>query len=201
MLLGSGVRGRGVMKVSADVVRIVVGMNKCGIAGSVLDQGRSGQVINDLRRIHGLGKAKTAIVLSAIELGRRLFAVKGRKILTAQDVLPLVSFMADKQQEYLVCISLSGAREVLSCRVVTIGLLNSTSVHPREVFAEPLAERAESVVLVHNHPSGRTRPSRRDVRVTEKLVAAGELLGIRVRDHLIITSKNFFSFKNHGLLK
>ena len=88
----------------------------------------------------------------------------------------------------------------MNCRVVTIGLLDSTSVHPREVFAEPLTDRAAAVVLAHNHPSGSARPSRRDLSVNRRLTDAGRLLGIDVLDHLILTSKEFFSFKKHGLL-
>lgn len=85
-------------------------------------------------------------------------------------------------------------------RTVTIGLLNATLVHPREVFAGPLQDRAAAVIVAHNHPSGSTEPSQEDIKTTQQLVAAGQILGMAVSDHLIVTRDGVFSFKQHLLI-
>lgn len=127
--------------------------------------------------------------------------VPGNKITVAQDVLPLVADIAGKQQEYFVCISLNGANEVIEKRVVTIGLLDKSPVHPREVFADVIADRAASVIFVHNHPSGELNPSEADKRTHEQLTEAGKILGLRILDHIIVTRKGYFSFQENGLIK
>lgn len=188
VLLGSGTEERDVLKLATDVMRRV-------------NRTRRAPTIGELKEIHGLGAAKVCQIAAAYEIGRRHAALDGKRLTGPESILPHISFIAAKRQEYLVCVSLNGAGEVLGCRVVTIGLLDSTSVHPREVFAEPLADRAAAVVLAHNHPSGSARPSRRDLSVHRRLMDAGRLLGIDVLDHLILTAKEFFSFKKHGILQ
>ncbi|MBI4179296.1 DNA repair protein RadC [bacterium] len=187
VLLGTGTEERDVLKVASAVTRH-------------LARTRRSPTVSELREIHGLGAAKACQIAAAYEIGRRGAARDGKPLTGPESILPHISFIANKQQEYLVCVSLNGAGEVLACRVVTIGLLDSTSVHPREVFADPLTDRAAAVVLAHNHPSGTARPSRRDIRVHRRLTDAGRLLGITVLDHVILTAKEFFSFKKHGLL-
>lgn len=187
VLLGSGTSRRPVMQLAASVRRAI-------------DQSRDAIRLQDLRSIEGLGSAKACLILAAREWARRRLSARGVRLSKPADVLPLVAFIASKRQEYLVCVSVNGAGEVLECRVVTVGLLNATTVHPREVFADPLKDRAAAVILAHNHPSGSARPSARDRRVTKKLSEAGELLGIEVLDHLILTSTEFFSFKANGLI-
>ena len=123
------------------------------------------------------------------------------KITCAQDVLPLVSDIAAKQQEHFVCISLNGANEVIEKRIVTIGLLDKSQIHPREVFADVIADRAASVIFVHNHPSGDLNPSEADKRTHEQLTEAGKILGLRILDHIIVTRKGYYSFQETGLIK
>ena len=118
----------------------------------------------------------------------------------AEDVLHRLSFIRNKRQEYFVCMSLDCGGKVISRRTVTIGLLNATLVHPREVFAGPLKDRAAAVIVAHNHPSGSARPSQEDIKTTQQLVAAGLILGLAVRDHLIVTRDDVFSFKAHLLI-
>jgi len=123
------------------------------------------------------------------------------KISCAKDVLPLLTDIAGKQQEYFICISLNGANEVVEKRVVTIGLLDKSPVHPREVFADVIADRAASVIFAHNHPSGDLQPSEADLRLQDQLTEAGKILGIRVLDHLIVAKKGYYSFQESGLIK
>ena len=116
----------------------------------------------------------------------------------AKDVLPFIQQIRDKRQEYFVCLSLNGANEVIESRVVTVGLLDSNQVHPREVFADPISDRAASVILAHNHPSGTLEASPEDLALTKRLVKAGEILGIKVLDHLIVTRNGHLSLKQTG---
>jgi len=105
-----------------------------------------------------------------------------------------------KKQEYFVCISLNGAGEIVGNRIITVGLLDHSLVHPREVFADPITDRAASVILVHNHPSGILESSKQDILMTKQLVEAGSVLGIKVLDHLIVSKKGYLSMKEKGLL-
>ncbi len=153
-----------------------------------------------LQAVPGMGLAKTSQILSAFELARRHLLKDCAKIIVALDVLPLVADIAGKQQEYFVCISLNGANEVIEKRVVTIGLLDKSPVHPREVFADVIADRAAAVIFAHNHPSGDLQPSEADRRTHEQLTEAAKILGLRVLDHIIVTKKGYFSFQESGLI-
>ena len=112
----------------------------------------------------------------------------------------MVADIARKQQEYFVCISLNGANEVIEKRIVTIGLVNSSQIHPREVFADVIADRAAAVIFAHNHPSGDPKPSETDAKTHKQLTEAGTILGLRIRDHIIVTKKGYFSFQEAGLI-
>jgi DNA repair protein RadC len=118
----------------------------------------------------------------------------------AGDVLNRLSFIRNKRQEYFICLSLDSGGKVISRRTVTIGLLDATLVHPREVFAGPLKDRAAAVIVAHNHPSGSVEPSKEDIKTTQQLVAAGQILGIPLRDHIIVTRSELFSFRKQSLI-
>jgi DNA repair protein RadC len=100
----------------------------------------------------------------------------------------------------LICISVNGANEVITSRVVSVGLVNKTQVHPREVFADPITDRASAIIVAHNHPVGGLTPSKEDIEVTRRLKAAGETLGIRLLDHVIFNQKGYYSFLENGEL-
>lgn len=125
---------------------------------------------------------------------------KGSLLLTTEDILPHLKFIRAKKQEYVLCLSLDSGCCLIARRVVTIGTLNSSLIHPREVFAAPLKDRAASVVIAHNHPSGDPNPSRKDIEVTQQLVAGGILLGIPLRDHIIASKEGHFSFRSNHML-
>lgn len=122
---------------------------------------------------------------------------KDKPPLTTTDaILAQLSFIRTKKQEYFVCLSLDSAQRLIARRVVTIGTLTSTLVHPREVFAAPLKDGAASVIIAHNHPSGDPSPSKHDIGTTQQLVAAAHLLGLTLHDHIILTKNRFYSFKH-----
>jgi len=114
---------------------------------------------------------------------------EGIKITSACDILPLISYLANRKQEHFVCVSLNGASEVIATRVVSVGLVNNVQVHPREVFADPITDRATAVIVAHNHPSGSVAPSQEDIEVTKRLKDAGNTLGIKLIDHIISAAR------------
>ncbi|MFA5236556.1 MAG: DNA repair protein RadC [Methanoregula sp.] len=155
----------------------------------------------DVLDIGGIGPTKAAQIMACLELGRRRYEPTGAvTIKKPEDVLPLVGTYREKPQEYFICISLTGAGEVISTRVVTIGILNHSLVHPREVFAGAITDRAASIICVHNHPSGSLEASAQDIAITRQLQEAGTLLGIQLLDHIIITRTGFSSMKEKGLV-
>jgi DNA repair protein RadC len=126
---------------------------------------------------------------------------KTKPLLSTEDILPCLKFIRNKKQEYILCLSLDSGNRLIARRVVTIGTLTSSLIHPREVFAGPLKDRAASVIIAHNHPSGDPEPSRADISSTQQLVAAGILLGISLRDHIIVSGTSHYSFKQNYLIE
>ena len=185
ILLGSGTKGHDVMKVAGRILK-------------VLDGNPKQLSLEDLQKIEGVGLAKATLIAAALEFARRRIRPEGLKISTPADVLPLMQHFADRKQEHFVCVSINGANEVIKSRVVSLGLVNKTQVHPREVFADPITDRASAIIVAHNHPSGGLTPSREDIDITKQLKAAGETLGIRLLDHIIFNHKGYYSFLEHG---
>ena len=144
--------------------------------------------ISDLCEVNGMGEAKACQIIAALELARRFPPPIQRHavIHSAEDVLPFVHQYRYDTQENVVTVTLSGAHEVLKVRLITKGLLNEAQIHPREVFAGAIEDRAAAIILIHNHPSGNLHPSKQDLKITKDMDAAGELLGIKLLDHLII---------------
>jgi DNA repair protein RadC len=120
---------------------------------------------------------------------------------SAEDILFCVQQFRDKRQEYLITLSIDTGGRLIKRRIVTIGLLDTSMAHPREVFSAPIAEDGVcSIILVHNHPSGQAEPSKADIKTTQQLIAAGILLGVRIQDHFIVTKTEYFSFLEQGLI-
>jgi DNA repair protein RadC len=120
------------------------------------------------------------------------------RITAPSEVFPYVKRYAKKRQEHFISVSLTASQEILKIRILTIGLLNRVIIAPREVFAPALEDRACSLILCHNHPSGALNPSREDREATERMVKAGVLMGIPILDHLIIGRSGFYSFRENG---
>ncbi|MCC6221007.1 MAG: DNA repair protein RadC [Deltaproteobacteria bacterium] len=187
VLLGSGLKGKSVFRLAEELLPVIDARN-----GDLGPQ--------DLVGIKGIGAAKSLLICAAMEFSRRRIPSRERKIRAAADVLPLVSYLSDRKQEHFMCISLNGAHEVIACRTVTVGLVNLCQVHPREIFADPLKDRACSVIVAHNHPSGELEPSEEDKALTKRLAEAANVLGVRLLDHIIFSPRGFLSFKERGLM-
>lgn len=122
------------------------------------------------------------------------------QLTNVDNVLIHLKYIRNKKQEYVICLSLDSRMKLITRRTVMIGTLDSSLIHPREIFAGPLKDRAASVIVAHNHPSGDPNPSGADIAATQQLVAAGQLLGIKVRDHIVVSRLSFFSFRSTGYL-
>lgn len=154
--------------------------------------------LEQLTAISGIGTAKASRLLASIELGRRLFApviVTKTIIISAFDVVKVVKEYADRKQEYLICLYLNARHELLEQEVLAVGALNSLRVEPREVFRPAFSNPCAGIILVHNHPSGDPAPSEDDLVFTKRIQSAGELMGIPLLDHVIISEKGYFSIK------
>lgn len=187
VLLGKGTPSTDVMTLAAKVARLI-------------DEKGLHVAANDLGRLDGIGQAKATLILAAIEFARRRIKPEGLKIETPADVLPMIRHYADRKQEHFLSITINGANEVLNVRVVSIGLIDRSPVHPREVFSDAIADRASGIIVAHNHPSGKVEPSSSDIEVTQQLKTTGETIGIPLLDHVIFNRKAYYSFLESGRL-
>ena len=187
LILGAGASNEPLMALSEKVV-------------DILDTYRGENVMEQLESLSGVGPGKAAALAAACELGRRYSGYTRKQVMTAEDFLPYVLHYSDRKQEHFICASLSGAHEIIAVRTVSIGLLNKTLVHPREVFADPISDRAAAVIVCHNHPSGNAAPSDEDLQITWRLAESGAILGIKLLDHVIIAADGeYFSFVDNGI--
>jgi len=187
VLIGSGVSGSDVGQISKEILK-------------EFKDNFENISLESLRSIKGMSLAKSSKIISAIEISKRFLTKDEHIIKKAEDVLSLVPEIRDKKQEYFICITLDGASRLINRRTITIGTLNASLVHPREVFADAIVDRAAGVIFVHNHPSGNTEPSQEDIEITHRLTESGKILGIEIIDHIIVTKTSFSSFKDNGLL-
>jgi DNA repair protein RadC len=186
VMLGSGSHGYNVRTVASQVL-------------PVLDTDEDANLTR-LQEVPGIGPSKAYLLAAALEFSRRRIKPEGIRIRKASDVVPLLNHLLDRPQEHVISISLSGAHEVIKIRTVSIGLLTSCPIHPREVFVGPIMDRAFSVILAHNHPSGDPTPSEEDKKVTRQLALAASTLGIRLLDHIVVARRGFYSFQEAGIL-
>lgn len=176
VVIGSGVQGADVTQISKEILKLL--------------EAQSGKVtLEQLLKIKGVSTATATKLLASLELTSR-FVKTGVKIQNSTDVLPLVADLCSKKQEHFVVLTLDGANRLIERRTVSIGTLSASLVHPREVFADAIADRAASVIVVHNHPGGTLEPSGADIEVTKRLREAGALLGIKMLDHIIVTTSD-----------
>ena len=156
--------------------------------------------IEKLQSVSGIGLAKASLIAAAFELARRYLCPTKKVISCPRDVVPFLLHYGDRSQETFISVLLNGANEILCVRPVTTGLLNKTLSHPREVFSDAVKRRAGAVIVAHNHPSGRLIPSEDDKKITETLRKAGDLLGIRLLDHIVFNGWDYFSFLENDLM-
>lgn len=187
IMLSTGTKGVPVEALAAKVLPIID-------LGEALD-------LKALQSVSGIGESKASLIAAALEFARRRIRPDGTRIKRAADVTALLQHILDRPQEQVVSISLSGAHEVIKMRTVSVGLLTSCPIHPREVFVGPITDHAYSVIIAHNHPSGDPSPSDEDRRVTRQLAQAAQTLGIRLLDHIIVARRGYYSFQESGELK
>lgn len=159
--------------------------------------------IQELRQFKGLGNAKAVTLVAAFELGRRASRKQrdGAQIRSPEDVVQLYQAqLRDLKHEVFLVLLLDSANHLLREVKISEGILNSSLVHPREVFKPAIDEPAASIILIHNHPSGNPEPSSEDIQITRQMVEAGKIIGIPVHDHIIITAHAHTSFVERGLL-
>lgn len=158
--------------------------------------------IASLQAISGIGPAKAATIIAAFELSKRLLEHKKvTLIMTADEVWQELRDIRSRKKEHFVIFLLDARNQEIRREIISIGSLNASLVHPREVFEPAIKSLASQIMLAHNHPSGDPTPSDADIQITQRMIHAGQLLGIEVIDHVIVTAKHYFSFQEHQLLK
>ena len=187
ILLGSGVQGKDVISLSNEIIKL-------------FEDDFENLNLEKLLSIHGLGLAKASQILSSIELSRRYLIKQNKKITSAKDVYEELKEYHNKKQEYFLALYLDGANHLIQTKIITIGILNQSLVHPREVFSYAIEKRCASIIVAHNHPSGILEASNEDINVTKRLKESGKILGIELLDHLIITNNGYLSLKEEGVL-
>ena len=187
ILLGSGVQGKDVRKLAREIILL-------------MDNDFDKLSLQALCDIHGLGQAKASQILASIELSKRYLIKSNKRITSAQEVYEELKSFTTKSQEHFLTITLDGASHIINIRTVFIGTLNQSLVHPREVFADAIADRAAGIIIAHNHPSGTLEASRADMEVTRRLKEVSKLVGIELLDHVILAKGGFYSFSDEGLL-
>ena len=188
VLLGTGIQGMPVDKLARRVMDTITAAPR-------------EKLLEQLMQLEGIGPSKAVTIAAAIEFGRRQNLHTGKQISKPSDLIPFVNHYAMQEQEHFICVTLNGAHEIIKIRTVSVGTINKTMVHPREVFTGAIKDMASAVILCHNHPSGNCIPSSDDIETTHRMVEAGQCLGIHVLDHLILTTRGFFSIKEEGLLE
>lgn len=184
ILLGSGIKGKNVRQLSENIIK-KFGKKFLNIT------------VADLLEISGIGQAKALQIVSAISLVKRFYADEksNEKIIkNSQDVLSLTYDLRDKKKEHLVRLYLNARNSLLKKEIISVGLLDKALIHPREIFYPATELNAASLILMHNHPSGDSSPSEKDHQIVEKIVQAGEIMGIPVIDFIIISEDNHYSF-------
>ncbi|KUO58257.1 MAG: hypothetical protein APF84_05310 [Gracilibacter sp. BRH_c7a] len=193
ILLRTGTQGENVLELAERILTE---------AGGLIGLARLS--IYELEQVHGIGPAKAAQVKAALELGKRSISADpaARPVINSpSDVADLVmEEMRILDREHFRIMHLSTRNNVLGISAVSVGSLNSSIVHPRECFKEAIRRNANSIILLHNHPSGDPTPSREDLDITRRLTEGGKILGIEILDHVIIGEKRYVSLKEQGII-
>ena len=156
-----------------------------------------------LKKINGIGPAKACELMASIELGKRINKEQNNIIHMKINKTSLVfeyfkNILNDKQQEHFYCLYLDNSKRVIKDKLLFIGTINYSVVHPREIFKEAYMLSASSIICVHNHPTGNVLPSKQDLDLTKNLINIGNIMGIKVIDHVIIGKNNYYSFLENG---
>lgn len=189
LILGSGTKNNNVIEIAQAITNHLQNSDLTTVT------------TQQLRTLAGMGAAQACKIIACLELARRLHEPKPpNAILTSQDAYSLVASITSKQREHVVALYLNARREILRQDLISLGGLNYANLEPRDIFAQAIQLPCAYVILAHNHPSGDPKPSQDDLEFTEQIRAAGELLGVKVLDHLIVAKRGYFSFLERGLL-
>ena len=183
VVLGRGQPGKDVLTLAGEVVDMLSGLE----ADLTLDT---------LLGIKGIGVSKGCQILASIEFSRRFLTARRKlKVKTPKDALPMLAALRSAPQECVVVLTLDGGNQVIKTHTITRGLANQSQIHPRETFYPAIHDRAVSILVAHNHPSGNLEPSEADLIATRRLVEVSKTLGIPVLDHLIVAESGFLSLR------
>lgn len=193
-IIGTGSQQKSVLELSAEIFgHLPEGLKSF-----------DGITLEELKLVDGVGNGKACQILASVELGKRVYQNSSeslKKISSPSDVSDLLmSELRYKKQEHFKTLILDTKNQIISIETITIGTLNASLVHPREVFNLAIRKSAHGIILVHNHPSGHPEPSKEDLLLTERLVESGKIIGISILDHIIIGDGRFYSFKEQCLL-
>nr|WP_318715130.1 DNA repair protein RadC [uncultured Treponema sp.] len=188
LILGRGTKGNPIGFLSDKVICVINSSNE-------------NDLIKKLTELPGMGSSKALSVAAALELGRRRRGYLHSVIRHPKDILQYVRQYSLEPAEHFITITTNGAHEILSTKVVSVGTVNKALIHPREVFADAVAEHASGIICCHNHPCNQCYPSDADIESTRQLQKASQILGISFLDHLIVTRDSYFSFLEHDMLK
>jgi DNA repair protein RadC len=182
ILLGSGVEGLNVLELSKKILK------------TIQSEGRAHITLDRLKQIHGLGTAKACQIIALLELGARLNDETLSEILSATDIWKLCSDIRESKKEHFVAFYLDTQSRLIERQIISIGTLNASIVHPREVFEPAITFHAASIIVAHNHPSESLEPSDADRLLTRNIKQSGEMLGIPLESHIIVTKRSFVDF-------
>jgi DNA repair protein RadC len=189
VLIGSGYKGKNVIRLSKDILSKYHSKNLPRLS------------YKQLTTEKGVGKAAACRILAAFELAKRLLLDRDDEAIVVnepKDVFELLKDMKNYKKEHFIGLYLNARNQVICKETISVGTLNANFIHPREAFEPAIKHHAANVIFVHNHPSGYLERSSEDIRITKELVSAGDLLGIEVTDHIIISEQGFASFKENG---
>ena len=187
VILGRGMQGKDVKSLSKEILKIV-------------ENDPQNFDLKQLQSINGIGLAKASQILASFEFAKRFLIKDKTKIQNVDDIIELANEIRGKKQEHFLTLTLSGSGSLIEKRVVFKGTINQSIIHPREIFADAISDRAAGIVFVHNHPENDPEPSHEDIAITKRLVEVAQLVGIQIIDHVIVTEDEYFSFQAEGLL-
>lgn len=188
ILLRTGKKGKSVLEIARELI------SREGNLAMLATK-----TVDSLQLISGIGKDKAATLAAAFELSRRILSqpkwFSNKKITSPQDIAEIfVPILRDDNKEKFIVVCLNSANKIIKHEIISVGNLNSSVVHPREVFKVAIDNSSASIILIHNHPSGNPEPSNEDIRITKKIVETGKIMEIPVFDHLIIAGETYTSF-------
>ena len=187
ILLRTGKKGKSVIEIARELI------NSEGNLAMLATK-----TVDSLQKISGIGKDKAAALAAAFELSRRILSqpkwLSNKKITSPQDVAEIfIPILRDDNKEKFIVVCLNSANKIIKHEIISVGNLNSSVVHPREIFKVAIDNSSASIILIHNHPSGNPEPSNEDIRITKKIVETGKIMDIPVFDHLIIAGETYTS--------